>query len=114
MRQPDDMDDYPTESAYLAVCAANEKKRLRIAELEAQRWIPVSERLPNVNIPVLAKVAWMDEIIIAAQVGRGSGFSWVEQSEFIEIHGDAYTTHDLDTCKVTHWMPLPTPPKEDA
>ena len=31
------MSDYPTEAAYLAVCKANEEKRVRIAKLEAER-----------------------------------------------------------------------------
>ena len=69
----------------------------RIAELEAaQRWIPVSERLPEPYTRVLACIK--------------SGYMEVDYmySEPIVDVGIA-DFNSLDN--VTHWMPLPTPPE---
>ena len=70
----------------------------RIAELEAERhWIPVSERLPEENAPVL---------VLTVLGGMFVDF----------IHGKSVVTgnpdfYELDIEDVTHWMPLPTPPE---
>jgi len=68
----------------------------RIAELEAaQRWIPVSERLPEDGEFVLA---WDDEII--------------EVLEYKNTFGGASFLNIADTTVYpTHWMPLPEPPE---
>lgn len=73
----------------------------RIAELEAkQRWIPVSERLPEVEVNVLAAVYDASNSSVSMQIlkhhGEGKWFFW-------------------DTCYyvVTHWMPLPEPPEDN-
>ena len=69
-----------------------------IAELEAaQRWIPVSERLPKENAPVL---------VLTVLGGMFVDF----------IHGKSVVTgnpdfYELDVEDVTHWMPLPEPPE---
>ena len=69
-----------------------------IAELEdAQRWVPVSERLPKENAPVL---------VLTVLGGMFVDF----------IHGKSVVTgnpdfYELDIEDVTHWMPLPTPPE---
>lgn len=59
---------------------------------EARRWVPVEERLPPVNTAVLTR--W-----------RGETFSvdW-------RFPSGEWTTGAF----VTHWMPLPEPPKEVA
>ena len=68
--------------------------RKRIAELEEkQRWIPVSERLPEEFTPVLT--IGKDELPITAVVDRGHWYSSFEYS-----------------LNVTHWMTLPEPPEE--
>ena len=54
-----------------------------------QKWIPVSERLPEANVAVL-----------------------VYDGKFV----DGFTFYDLSYVSkygVTHWMPLPQPPKEN-
>lgn len=60
-----------------------------------QRWIPVSERLPERRRCVLCRLSYPDieEIIVENQY-YGNGM-WMEESE-----------------AVTHWMPLPEPPEE--
>lgn len=60
-----------------------------------QRWIPVSERLPERRRRVLCRLSYPDieEIIVENQY-YGNGM-WMEESE-----------------AVTHWMPLPEPPEE--
>ena len=70
----------------------------RIAELEAdRRWIPVSERLPKENAPVL---------VLTVLGGMFVDF----------IHGKSVVTgnpdfYELDVEDVTHWMPLPQLPE---
>ena len=77
---------------------AQRELREYIAELEAaQRWIPVSERLPKENAPVL---------VLTVLGGMFVDF----------IHGKSVVTgnpdfYELDIEDVTHWMPLPTPPE---
>lgn len=71
------------------------------------KWIPVSERLPekgqsgvfpDESVNVLVYREYYDEI----RVGHYD-YHW---NEF-------YTVDDLIMGRVTHWMPLPEPPKEE-
>lgn len=70
----------------------------RIAELEGERrWIPVSERLPKENAPVL---------VLTVLGGMFVDF----------IHGKSVVTgnpdfYELDVEDATHWMPLPKLPE---
>ena len=59
-----------------------------LREQEQRRWIPVAERLPEIGIVVL--VYSEDDGICVDYYG-----------------GDSFGYYD-----VTHWMPLPQPPKE--
>jgi hypothetical protein len=72
-----------------------------------QRWIPVTERLPEEGNIVMAYQpipSWMKSgngwIRIAVYTGKGE---WREEAEY----------HNRMTLPVTHWMPLPEPPKEE-
>ena len=70
----------------------SENERLK----EDRRWIPVSERLPKENAPVL---------VLTVLGGMFVDF----------IHGKSVVTgnpdfYELDVEDVTHWMPLPEPP----
>ena len=70
----------------------------RLQELQLPRWIPVTERLPEDGAEVLA---WSQ-----------SGFAYVDWW----IDG-AWKVNSLVDGKyefVTHWMPLPEPPKEET
>lgn len=63
-----------------------------------QRWIPVTERLPKNLTTVLVVFKRHDEI-------RRMGFGTLQQ------HGVWYVSNE-GMPPVTHWMPLPEPPKE--
>ena len=66
-----------------------------IAELEEkQRWIPVSERLPENGIRVLT-----------------SDVTGYISTDFIVELDMSFRTFHLQRKLVTHWMPLPQPPE---
>lgn len=71
----------------------------RIAELEAaQRWIPVSERLPEVN-----------EDVFTVVYDTNDGSTSVSA---LKHHGDGvWFTWDKGYYVVTHWMPMPKLPE---
>ena len=74
--------------------------RKRIAELEAaQRWIPVSERLPQIGVRVL----FYNNFITNIHKGWFSGDEWTSDIG-IFYNGDKLK-------RITHWMPLPEPPE---
>ena len=74
-----------------------------IKMLEMPRWIPVTERLPELHEEVL---------VCNEEYGlSGLGFATVavwDGTDWIETWDRSTAIH----C-VTHWMPLPTPPKEE-
>ena len=67
----------------------------RIAELEAaQRWIPVSERLPEPATCVLVYDAGGNMTV-----------------DFLVTSGDVEKYFWLAKCRILFWMPLPNPPE---
>ena len=65
-----------------------------------QRWIPVRERLPEPFVPVLV------------QMLSGVPFPTVREL-FISRDGIWYSAlYHREPDVITHWMPLPEPPKE--
>ena len=79
----------------------------RNAELEAaQRWIPVSERLPEFN-KVVAVIDMSDKDSHLCNV--------YETAILVEVRGDTrfgFIGHSgWDSSDVTHWMPLPKLPE---
>lgn len=74
---------------------------MAIKALEQEpRWIPVSERLPEKNVEVLATTEW-GEITIAEMFSNNDWF----------IHEGA-TSVDIDD--IIAWMPLPKPYKAES
>ncbi len=59
------------------------------------RWIRVEDELPDKNVPVL--------------VWEKQGFAYIDRLEAECAWQIASTHHAI----ITHWMPLPEPPKED-
>ena len=66
-----------------------------------QEWIPVTERLPEANERVLV---YHDDRMIRFGINKGG---------FADVVSTLYLQNNHRTCfsKVTHWMPLPEPPK---
>ena len=75
-----------------------------LAELEKPRWISVTEQLPELHEEVLVCTEEYGETVLGfAMVAVFDGTGWLETWE-----RKTYLT------AVTHWMPLPEPPKEEA
>lgn len=72
------------------------------AQLTVGRWIPVTERLPEAKVDVLAVIHYKDG---RTAVNQG-WYSALNEQWYIGVAG----IH----APVTHWMPLPEPPKEDT
>ena len=71
-----------------------------VAKIEAaQRWIPVSERLPQIGVRVL----FYNNFIKNIHKGWYSGDEWVSEI------GVFYNGDKLK--RITHWMPLPKFPE---
>jgi len=77
----------------------------RIADLEmATRWIPVSEQLPEMYIPVLTISGKAKYPRILSRENSIKSWEWASR----QLPG--YVGYVVSTA--THWMPLPEPPKE--
>lgn len=79
---------------------------IAISALSRDRWISVEERLPDANVRVLACVNILGKPSVWDAV-RWNGKNWEAEEEPVY---DYWTTIDHP---VTHWRPLPEPPKED-
>jgi hypothetical protein len=73
----------------------SEMIRQACALQEATRWIPVGERLPETGTYVFVVNDKMKQSHVAKRVDDG---------RFVNVMGNAFED-------VTHWMPLPVPPK---
>ena len=76
--------------------AAYEDTGLAPEEVQQMRWIPVEERLPEEKQRVIVR---------CERVGTSVG--WI-------LWGNWMTDIGPGAGKVTHWMPLPKAPKEEA
>lgn len=63
------------------------------------KWIPVTERLPEEYTRVIGFMAWKSMTAIEYQNGK-----WYSIDHLEPLPDEA----------VTHWMPLPKPPKEET
>ena len=95
-----------------AVFDASEIAVAAIREQEQRRWIPVTERLPDVDGNYIVTACdegcpcgegiWYDTVVVVAEYYRGS-WTWIENGM------------EYDLCGIiTHWMPLPEPPEKEV
>ena len=63
-----------------------------------QKWIPVTERLPEKG----------EEVLVFDTRENWTGFAWLRPDETWTALGFDFP---FDLGEVTHWMPLPQPPK---
>lgn len=79
---------------------------LAIAALERDRWISVKEELPDIDQDVLVMVHWRDYPEDMMVYGRRYKTRWyLWNGELGEL---------IKGFDITHWMPLPEPPKEET
>lgn len=74
-----------------------------IAELSKPRWIPVTERLPSYGDWVLG-------------IGPKKGYYVCEYRGIVHWSSEGYDpwfSAKGSSVTITHWMPLPEPPKEE-
>lgn len=99
--------DAPDEAAIFDEVSA---LRVEIAQLrEERRWIPVGERLPEDDVPVLVCQQGCEYHVIG----------WREHRPYDIVPETIWTFGDeLDKGyppeKITHWMPLPTGPESKS
>lgn len=80
---------------------ANEAlRKFQVAIASKPRWIPVTERLPDNE----------DEVVVAFK-NSADGEWWYRIDNFVD---GAFCYNAAFGRNITHWMPLPTPPKEEA
>lgn len=83
-------------------CTAEELAEYLIsAGLTVQTWIPVTERLPNAH-----------DSCIVYRKGTFGHFSMLYYTPALGFHFYDSEWGDVTVDNVTHWMPLPEPPKE--
>lgn len=80
----------------LSKIALDEHNRAAVAVWE-RRWIPVTERLPELNAPCLVYNKAQPMMV-----------GWRIDDKRFRIPGSFLPDHP------THWMPLPQPPKEEG
>lgn len=100
------------EAMKCAIKALTDNSELKAADVQpAPKWISVKERLPEaVEEDVNGKIAFSDFVLVC--LVYDDGFTYItndqcrvdSKSWLNEIPGEG--------CKVTHWMPLPEPPKD--
>lgn len=74
---------------------------------DAQRWISVEERLPEVD-KCYGGYEYSAELLVYDGLRRRTAY-------YCHTSGVWYDSrYEDDTFEVTHWTPLPEPPKEDA
>ena len=90
----------------LAQRKQTEAEAERDALREKQRWIPVTERMPN-TIPCNAGTEYSEAVIVwttgnKAMIAVWDGIDFICPTDFWEAWGE----------EITHWMPLPEAPEE--
>ena len=74
---------------------------------ERQRWIPVTERLPEISN------SWGVSDIVLCIISDPSGYTPPNPGLCVYLEDGRWTCHG-QIVRVTHWMPLPEGPEEAA
>ena len=87
-----------------------ERDQKEIAELREKvpQWISVEDRMPD-TVPCDAGTEYSEAVVVwtngnKAMIAVWDGIDWICPCDFWEAWGE----------EITHWMPLPEPPKEDT
>ena len=83
------------ETGYVTWCARAMAEELIQNGVTIQEWVSVDERLPEES---LNSVLGWDE--------------YRERCVFVQYYKGEWILGNHESVKVTHWMPLPQPPKE--
>lgn len=88
----------PSGIGTVCVCGLMHRAADAIEELSKPQWIPVAERLPEEE----------GSVLIFSKLGG------IAEGHYSQIYG-IWTQYrwNVKDSKVTHWMPLPEPPKGD-
>ncbi|MGB2063581.1 MAG: DUF551 domain-containing protein [Marinomonas gallaica] len=71
-------------------------------------WISVEDKLPEVRVNVLIYEKYTSVPVVAYRTEYGD---WCASTEAYDTNGDAIVVDNLIQEDITHWMPLPKPPK---
>lgn len=105
------------EACRMAIAALREQEQTsKVVEIDQFRtkWISVKERLPDLELEeILSEDMDVFPCLAVVRNERARGGRYVTK---VWYNGEIFMDSDcVDvTCNVTHWMPLPEPPKEGA
>jgi hypothetical protein len=87
-------------------------ENMKTADVQpVDRWISVKDRLPEaVEEDVNGKIAYSDFVLV--YLVYDDGFTYITNDK-CRVDNKSWL-HEIpgEGCKVTHWMPLPEPPKD--
>ena len=107
--------------AYSAIDDLMEIPPADVAPVRHERWIPVTERLPDEHESLFARYKGTDKwinamfmtisdlVIVCAEYENGEPIVKTANT----VDGVWKVKGIFHPCKVTHWMPMPKPPKRD-
>ena len=108
--------EYPTASGnfdeYASHDVPNVLRNMPAADVQpVNQWISVKDRLPEaVEEDVNGKIAFSKSVLV--YLVYDNGFTYITNDRF-RVDSKSWL-HEIpgEGCKVTHWMPLPEPPKD--